>query len=54
MEFQGLVEVSSSTVLDLFGSNQFVSCPQVMSLFQRLFPAPFPPVSETPLGSSVK
>ena len=28
---QGLVEVDSSTVLDLFGGNQFMSCPQATS-----------------------
>ena len=31
-----------------FGSNQFMSCPQAMSFFQRLGTAPFPPVSKTP------
>ena len=44
-ESQGLVEVDLSTILDPFGSNQFMSCPWAMSFFQRLCPAPFPPVS---------
>ena len=30
---QGLVEVDSSAVLDLFGSNEFMSCPRAMSFF---------------------
>ena len=44
-EAQGLVEVDLSAILDPFGTNQFMSCPQAMSFFQRLCPAPFPPVS---------
>ena len=28
-EVQGLVDVDLSTILDLFGSNQFMSCPSV-------------------------
>ena len=39
-EAQGLVEVSSSTLLALFGSDQFMLCLLAMSFFQR-----FPPVS---------
>ena len=33
-----------SAILDLFGSNQFMSCPQGLSFFWRLCPALFPPV----------
>ena len=36
---------NSPTVLDLFGSNRSVSCPQALLFFQRLCPAPFPPIS---------
>ena len=39
------MEVKLSTILDPFGSNPFTSCPQAMSFFQGLCPAPFPPVS---------
>ena len=40
IEAQGLVEGNLSTViLDLFGSNQFVSCPQAMSFFCALSPS---------------
>ena len=35
---------------DLVGSNQFLSCPMAMSFFERLCPAPFPPVSEVLQG----
>ena len=35
-----------SAILDLFSSNQFMSCPRAMSFFQRLYPALFSPVSE--------
>ena len=44
-EVQGLVEVNLLAILDPFGSNQFMSCPWAMSLFQRLCPVPFSPVS---------
>ena len=44
-EAQGLVEVNLSTILDLFGSNQFTSWPWAMSFFYTLCPAAFPPVS---------
>ena len=47
-EVQDLVEVDSSAILDLFGSNQFLSCPQAMSFFSRLCPAPLPPISLLP------
>ena len=40
------MEVDLSAILDPFVSHQFVLCPQAMSFFQRLCPAPFPPVSE--------
>ena len=32
-EAQGLVEVDSSAILDLFGSNQFMFYPRAMSFF---------------------
>ena len=32
-EAQGLVEADLSAILNLFGSNQFMSCPQAMSFF---------------------
>ena len=32
-EDQSLLEVNLSAILDLFGSNQFMSCPQVLSFF---------------------
>ena len=32
-EVQGLVEIGLSAILDLFGSNQFMSCPQAVSFF---------------------
>lgn len=32
-EAQHPLEVESSTILDLFGSNQFMSCPQALSFF---------------------
>ena len=44
-EAQGLVEVDLSTILERFCSSQFMSCPRAMSFFQRLCPAPFPPIS---------
>ena len=39
------MEVDLSAILDPFGSDQFMSCPRAVSFFQRLCPAPFPPVS---------
>ena len=39
------MEADFSAILDPFGSNQFMSCPWAMPFFQRLYPAPFPPVS---------
>ena len=45
IEDQGLVEVGLSAILDPFDSNQFMRCPWAMSVFQKLCPAPFPPVS---------
>ena len=45
-EAQGLLEVESSVLLDLIGSNLFyVITSRAMPFFQRLCPAPFPPVS---------
>ena len=40
----------SSAILDLVGSNQFLSCPTAMSFFLRLWPAHFPPVSLPPVS----
>ena len=37
--------IRSSAILDLVGSNQFLSCPMGMSFFWMLCPAPFPPIS---------
>ena len=49
MEDQGLVSaVDLSAIFDSFDSNRFMFCPQAMSFFQRLWPAPFPPISEPP------
>ena len=39
---QGLV---LSAILVPFDSNQFMLCPRAMSFFQKLCPAPFPPVT---------
>ena len=41
-EDQGLVEVDLSAISDPFDSNLFLLCPQAMSFFQRLCPAPLP------------
>ena len=38
-------DVDLSAILDVFGPNEFMSCPQAMSFFHRLCPAPFSPVS---------
>ena len=35
----------SQLILDLFGCNQCKPCPQAISFFESLCPAPFPPVS---------
>ena len=45
IEDQSLVEAHLSAILDLFDFNQFMLCPWAMSFFQKLCPAPFPPVS---------
>ena len=45
IEDQGLVEVDLSAILDPFDCNQFMLCPQAMSFFQKLCPAPFPPLT---------
>ena len=47
---QGLIKVPLSPFLDLFDSYWFMLCPWAMSFFQKLCPAPFPPVTplETP------
>ena len=52
-EPQGLVEVDSSdssTILDLFGSNQFMLCPRSMSPF-KVVPCPVPSCFSTLLLS---
>ena len=46
---QGLVKVDLSAIFNTFNSNWFVLCPWAMSFFQKLCPAPFPPV--TPLST---
>ena len=45
-EDQGLVEVDVSSILDPFNSNQFMLCPLAMSFNEKLYLAPFPPVSK--------
>ena len=45
IEDQGLVEVNLSAILDPFDPNQFMLCPWATSFFQKLRPAPFPPVT---------
>ena len=44
-EAWGLVVVDSSAILDPFGSNELMSCPQARPFFLRLCPVPFPPIS---------
>ena len=39
--------IADSAALDPFESNQFLLSPRALSLFQRLYPTPFPPVSKT-------
>lgn len=55
---QGLVEVNpsaildvfvSSSILDLFSSDQFMSCPRATSFFQTLYSALFSPVPGQPI-----
>ena len=45
IEDQGLVEFDLSAILDRLDFNGFMFCFWAMSFFQKLFPAPFPPVS---------
>ena len=45
IEDQGLIEFSLSVILDPFDFNWFMFCPWAMSFFQKLCPAPFPPIS---------
>ena len=45
IEDQGLAEFGLSAILDPLNSNQFMLCPWAVSVFQKLCPAPFPPVS---------
>ena len=44
IEDQGLVEFDLFAILDPFDSNWFMLYPWAMSFFQKLCPAPFPPV----------
>ena len=46
---QGLV---LSAILVPSNSNGFMLCPWVMSFFQKLCPAPFPPVTALPIGET--
>ena len=46
-EHQGPAEVNSSAILGPFDSSQFMLCPWPKSFFQKLCPAPFPPVMFT-------
>ena len=46
IEYQGLIKVDLSAILDPFDSNWFMLCPWAMSFFQKLCPAPFSPVIE--------
>ena len=45
IEDQSLVEVNLTVTLDPFDFNWFMLCPWAMSFFQKLCPAPVPPVS---------
>ena len=40
-----------SAILVAFDSNWFMLCPWVMSFFQKLCPAPFPPVTFPPFNN---
>ena len=42
-------QVDLSAIWDSFDSNQFMLCPWAISFFQKLCPAPFPPVSIVPM-----
>ena len=42
---QGLRQ-KMAAILDTFDSNQFMLCPWTMSFFQKLYPSPFPSVTE--------
>ena len=45
IEDQGLIEAHLSAILEVFYFNQFMLSPWAMLFFQKLRPAPFPPVS---------
>ena len=51
---KGLVEVDLSAILDPFDSNQFILCPWPKSFFQKLCPAPLPPVIFTSCCSATQ
>ena len=51
IEDQGLIKVDLSAMLDPFDSIPFMLCPWAMTFFQKLCPAPFPPVTK---GGMVK
>ena len=46
IEDQGLIKVDLSAMLDPFDSILFMFYPWAMSFFQKLCPAPFPPVTK--------
>ena len=54
IEDQGLIRVYLSAVLDPFDSNQFILCPWPKSFFQKLCPAPLPPVIFTSCCSAAQ
>ena len=47
IEDQCLIKVDLSAILIPFDSNWCMLCPRAMSFFQKLCPAPFPPVAIT-------
>ena len=54
IEDQGLIRVYLSAILDPFDSNQFILCPWPKSFFQKLCPAPLPPVIFTSCCSATQ
>ena len=51
IEDQGLIKVDLSAMLDPFDSIPFMLCPWAMTFFQKLCPAPFPPVTKLSVKS---
>ena len=51
IEDQGLIKVDLSAMLDPFDSIPFMLCPWAMTFFQKLCPAPFPPVTKLSIKS---